>query len=419
MTKTIIAMYDEFDHAQDAVEDLVEAGFNRSDISIVARNTTEEGSTTGTMDTDEDAVTAGEGAGFGAVVGGLIGLGAMLIPGIGPVIAAGPLAALLGAGVGAAAGAATGGITAALVKTGVSEEEAGYYAEGIRRGGALVTVNARDEQADRASEILDRHNPVDIDERSSYYQQSGYSGYNESSQPYTSSQIQREREQYRTLNAGDQAKMEVIEEELQVGKRDVERGGVRVHSYVTETPVREDVNLREEHVHVDRQPVDRPATAADLNAFEEGVIEVTERAEEPVVQKTARVVEEVTVGKDVENRTETVEETVRRKDVDVENMGTGTASGMRTGTPMSWDSYANDFRTHYNSNYANSGYTFEQYTPAYRYGYTLASNDQFRDYDWNRIEPEARRNWEARNPNTWEQFKGAIHDAWDRVRGLQ
>jgi uncharacterized protein (TIGR02271 family) len=408
-------MYDDFDTAQDAVEELVDAGFNRSDISIVANNASGTYTTTAdhNMDTEEDAVTAGEGAGFGAVVGGLIGLGAMLIPGIGPVIAAGPLAALLGAGVGAAAGAATGGITAALVKTGVSEEEAGYYAEGIRRGGALVTVSARDEQADRASEILDRHNPIDIDERSSYYQQTGYSGYDESAQPYSSAQIQREREQYRTVNAGEQAKVEVIEEELQVGKRDVERGGVRVRSYVTETPVREDVNLREEHVRVDRQPVDRPATSADFDTFEEGVIEVTERAEEPVVQKTARVVEEITVGKDVENRTETVEETVRRKDVDVENIG----AGMSTGTARSWDTYTNDFRTHYNTNYANSGYTFEQYTPAYRYGYTLASNDQFRDYDWNRIEPEARRNWEARNPNTWEQFKDAIRDAWDRVRG--
>lgn len=415
MTKTIVAMYDDFDHAQEAVEDLLDAGFSRSDVSIVANNASGTDTTTaeGNVDMEEDAVTAGEGAGFGAVVGGLVGLGAMLIPGIGPVIAAGPLAALLGAGVGAAAGAATGGITAALVKTGISEEEAGYYAEGIRRGGALVTVNVRDEQADRASEILDRHDPIDIDERSSYYQQTGYSGYSEGAEPYTSAQIQREREQYRTVNAGEQAKVEVIEEELQVGKRDVERGGVRVRTYVTETPVREEVNLREEHVTVERHPVDRPATSADINAFEEGVIEVTERAEEAVVQKTARVVEEVTVGKEVENRTETIEETVRRKDVDVENIGAGTT----TGTAMTWDTYANDFRTHYNTNYGNSGYTFEQYTPAYRYGYTLATNDQFRDYDWNRIESEARRNWEDRNPNTWEQFKDAIREAWDRVRG--
>lgn len=411
MAKTIIAMYDDFSTAQDALEDLIEAGFNRSDISIVANNASGEYVTTTDMDTEEDAVTAGEGAGFGAVVGGLIGLGAMLIPGIGPVIAAGPLAALLGAGVGAAAGAATGGITAALVKTGVSEDEAGYYAEGIRRGGALISVSVPDEQADRASEILDRHNPADIDERSSYYQQTGYSGYSEEAAPFTSAQIQREREQYRSINAGEHTNLEVVEEQVQIGKREVERGGVRVRSYVTETPVREDVNLREEHVRVERHAVDRPATSADLNTFEEGVIEVTERAEEPIVQKTARVVEEVTVGKDVENRTETIEETVRRKDVDVEHMGAG------TGSAMSWDTYANDFRTHYDTHYAHSGYTYDQYTPAYRYGYTLATNDQFRDYDWDRLEPEARRNWESRNPNTWEQFKDAVRDAWDRVRG--
>jgi uncharacterized protein (TIGR02271 family) len=116
-----------------------------------------------------------------------------------------------------------------------------------------------------------------------------------------------------------EAVIPVVEEELRVGKREVEKGGVRVTSKVTETPVEEQVRLREEHVNVERRPVDRPLSEAD-NAFREGTIEVTERAEEAVVAKQARVVEEVVVNKDVNERTEQVRDTVHSTDVDVQNI---------------------------------------------------------------------------------------------------
>lgn len=114
-----------------------------------------------------------------------------------------------------------------------------------------------------------------------------------------------------------------MQEELQVGKRTLDRGGVRVVQRVSEQPVREVVRLREEHAMVDRRAVDRPATAADLDTFKEGTIEVREMTEEPVVAKTARVVEEVRVGKEVREREETVEDRVRRKDVDVQRLDGG------------------------------------------------------------------------------------------------
>jgi len=124
--------------------------------------------------------------------------------------------------------------------------------------------------------------------------------------------------QTRQLKEGQTA-IPVVEEELQVGKREVERGGVRVRTEVQERPVEEKVNLREEHVRVERRPVDRPASEADINrARQGGTIEVREKAEQPVVQKQARVVEEVVVGKEATQRTETVRDTVRRTDVDVE-----------------------------------------------------------------------------------------------------
>ncbi|MCA1625637.1 MAG: YsnF/AvaK domain-containing protein [Acidobacteria bacterium] len=114
----------------------------------------------------------------------------------------------------------------------------------------------------------------------------------------------------------------VIEEELQVGKREVEGGGVRVQTHVTEKPVEEQVTLREERVNVERHPVNRDVTDSDLANFKEGEINVTTRAEEAVVGKQARIVEEVEIGKEVTERQETVRDTVRRTDVDVEETDT-------------------------------------------------------------------------------------------------
>jgi uncharacterized protein (TIGR02271 family) len=121
------------------------------------------------------------------------------------------------------------------------------------------------------------------------------------------------------LREGEQA-IPVVEEELQVGKREVEKGAVRVQSHVTETPVEEQVRLREEHVHVERRPVDRPLAGADAAAFQDKTIEMHESAEQAVVSKQARVVEEVVVGKEATERTETVRDTVRRTDVDVQQV---------------------------------------------------------------------------------------------------
>jgi len=406
MAKTTMALYEDAKTAQDVVQELVDAGFSRDQISMIANNA--EGHYT--VNADADDVTADEGAGFGAVVGGLLGLATALIPGIGPVVAAGPLAALVMTGVGATAGAVTGGITASLVDFGVPEDEASSYAEALRRGSTLVSVTTEEENIPRAEEIMNRHQAIDLDERTNMWRESGWQGHEVDAMPYTADEIHQEREQYRTLDAGQEAKFDIVEEQLQVGKREVEKGGVRVRSYVTETPVQEQVTLRQEHVRVDRHPVDRPATSADINSFQEGVIEMTEHAEEAVVSKQAHVVEEVVVGKEVNQRTETVSDTVRRTDVKVENMGTTTQY-------QPFESYDQQFRKHYTSNYGSSGDSYETFSPAYRYGYSLATNDQYRDYDWARLESQARQTWETDHPNTWERFKDAIRDAWYTVTG--
>jgi uncharacterized protein (TIGR02271 family) len=140
----------------------------------------------------------------------------------------------------------------------------------------------------------------------------------------TTSNTQRGDNTDRNVNTSGKA-IPIIEEELQVGKREVEKGGARVQTHVTEKPVEANVTLREEHVNVERHPVNREATESDLANFKEGEINVKTRAEEAVVNKQARVVEEVEIGKQVQERQETVRDTVRRTDVDVEETDTDRA----------------------------------------------------------------------------------------------
>ena len=129
----------------------------------------------------------------------------------------------------------------------------------------------------------------------------------------------------------------IAEEELHVGKREVNRGRVRLHSRVVERPVQEQVSLREEHVEVERRPVSGTTQAGAISGdpFQERTIEVEERGEEAVVSKEARVVEEVVVRKEADQRTETISDTVRKTEVDVEDERSNTVRG--TGTTGSTD----------------------------------------------------------------------------------
>ena len=207
----------------------------------------------------------------------------------------------------------------------------------------------------------------------------------------------------RHLDAGGEAVVPVVEEELQVGKRKVNKGGVKVKTKVTETPVEEQVHLHEEHVEVKRRPASRAATAADT-AFQEGTLELTETAEEAVVAKKAKVVEEVVIKKHGSDKTHTVKDKVRRTDVDVVE------------TDTDFDAYDKAFRSHHKSHYAKAGSAYEDYSPAYRFGYDLAGDDRDSG-DWTAIEPEARKSWEKSHKGTWDQFKDAIHHGWEKVTG--
>ena len=193
-----------------------------------------------------------------------------------------------------------------------SNDLGGHYAEAVRRGSSVVSVHLEhEEKAPQVERILEQAGAIDVNDRVQAWQASGYTGHDLDAPDYTPDQIARERET-----------LEVLQEELRVGKRQVQTGGVRVHRHVTETPVNEQVTLREERAVVERHPVNREATSADLRSFEAGAgdIEIREMREEAVVDKRARVVEEVSIGKEAIERTENIEDTVRRTDVDVEQL---------------------------------------------------------------------------------------------------
>ncbi len=238
-----------------------------------------------------------------------------------------------------------------------ADDEAYGYAEGLRRGHSMLVVRAPVGRHDRIVEIMETFDPIDFNAREEEWRKEGWTGA-----PLTAGAATAGTELGRTgldrpaveptvadsslaqtnaaaratgtaaattpLAAGGKTEevLPVVEEQVRVGKRRVDRGGVRVRSYVVERPVSEDVRLRDERIDVQRRAVDRPASGVPEDAFRERTIEVTATGEEAVVAKDARVVEEVVVRKDDVERTETVTGTERKTQVEVEDERTGAVS---------------------------------------------------------------------------------------------
>jgi len=353
-----------------------------------------------TKHTDEKKGVAGAAGGGSA--------GALAGAGIGAAVG-GPVGAAVGAGVGAVAGSAAG---AAIDYESHESEFRTEYESSTKGKGA----HKWEEVSPAYRYGWESYNRPEYQGKSwsdvSSHLQKGWTGQGEYSayEPYIKNAWER---RGRFANkSGDEAVVPVIEEELQVGKRKVEKGGVRVSKTVTETPVEADVNLHEEHVKVKRRTVDRPATGEDLRAFQEGTIELKESAEEAVVSKRARVIEEVVLSKEGHDKTHKVRDKVRKTDVDVQEVDTPA-----TVTDQGFETFRPTFEKHYKSKYAKGDISLEEFTPAYRFGHTLATDDRYRTGEWSAIEPEARKHWESKNEGTWEEFKDAIHHAWDKARG--
>ena len=299
MAKTIVGSFDSVDDAREAMRALQESGFPADDISLIANNVSGQYGTEGQLPDGAPATLSdtGAGAATGAVTGGLlggaaglaVGLMGLAIPGIGPIVAAGPLAAALaGAGAGAVAGGLIGGLTGA----GVPEEEAHVYAEAVRRGGALVTVRAEDMRAEVAARILRSGGAIDIERRVEAWRGQGWQRHDPAADPLSAEQLRRERDLYRPGIAGRSRLEKLVDD----GWRDQVQ------------------HFRMQHV---------------------------------------------------------------------EDYGTA---------------------------------PFDEYEPAYHYGWSLGNDDRYRGRKWSEFEPEMRRDWESRYPDGgWERFKNAVKRGWERT----
>lgn len=383
----VTGLFPDRDSAEHAYHELSARGYSQDDVNLVMSDETRQRYFSGDQSIKTDLHTkATEGAGIGAGIGGTLGAIAAAIaavgtsialPGLGLVIA-GPLAAAL---VGAGAGGAAGGLLGALIGMGIPEETVQHYEQGIKNGGILMGVKPKSE-ADRAHFHTRWNMPP-----------------TRTTAPAVSTA---------TSRAGTESStIPVIEESLEVGKRKVELGTVHVKSHVVETPVNESVTLREEHAAIERQPVNRPASAADLDAFKEETFEVRQTAEQAVISKTARVVEEIVIGKTATTTTQEINDTVRKTVVDVERDGRLTSGAI-------------DYRDDFQSRYAITGARYEDYAPAYEYGSTLANDKRYVNCSWAEIEASARSDWQTKHPGSdWERFKAAARHGWEKVTGTR
>lgn len=310
MTNTVIAVYDNFAQAQSAMKQLLSSGFTSSQVHLRPSEDSQSGRASALHALGQDATDGQQEHG-----GGLRGFFRELFGGHSE-----------------------------------TQSHGTHYEEAVRRGSFVLAVDAAsDQERDIATSVMEQFQPVDIDERAQQWRASGWSGTEQTAAPLSDDELALERSRLASTSTGtstgtdttapaatttttdkQQVAIPVVEEELQVGKRAVQRGGVRVYQRVVETPVQESIGLREEHVTVERHAVDQPATAADLESLKEGTIEVREMAEEAVVSKTARVVEEVVLGKEVSEKEATISDTVRRTDVEVEKIDTPTRTSSTT-----------------------------------------------------------------------------------------
>lgn len=245
------------------------------------------------------------------------------------------------------------------------DEERSSYEGALSSGNAVLRATVPEAQVEMASDILNQYGTVDVQGR-----QTGTStGTAQTAQT-------------QTTGSGP---IQLVEEELQVGKRAVQRGGVRIYSHMVSQPVEEQVRLREEHVNVQRRPVNREISPEEVSALRDQTIEVKEMAEEAVIGKRARVREEVVIGKEATERTETIRDTVRHTEVEVEQLG-----GARNAESQ----------------------------PGYDYGYRTAADARYRGRSWSEVENDVRADYESSNPGSkWEQVKESVREGWDKVTG--
>ncbi|HEY0882492.1 MAG TPA: YsnF/AvaK domain-containing protein [Archangium sp.] len=337
MANTVVAVFDEYNEAQGAVDELLVSGFNQNEIKLAS-----EDGTPRDFHVDDKPSTGGVKGFFQSLFG--------------------------------------------------NDERSNLYDEAVKHGNFVVTAIAEsDEKSAIASDILSHHHPVDIEQR---WQEWFPGDLSMSATELNDSRIGGQDFAEGRLTDLESRAIPVVEEQVKIGKREVQRGGVRIYQRSSEIPIQQDLELSEERVIVDRVPVDRVATDAD---FKDETFELREMKEEPVIQKQARVVEEVRIGKERTRRTERVREKARRTDVEVQQLD------------------SSDYRSHWQENYASLGSPYEDYAPAYDFGSRMGT--QYQGREWDEIEPELQREWSMKNPDSkWERFKDSVKHAFSKRR---
>ena len=260
--QTIVAVYDTPAHAELAVQDLLQAGIPESAIHRHAQEGSYAGSSTA------PSARSADGTGFWSSLFG-----------------------------------------------GEPDHDTAVYDRSVTSGSTAVTVKIGDAHAEKVTQILEQHNPIDIDERADSYGLSQTT--TTTSTPLAgAAPVAETMPKAAAAAASDGGTIQLSEETLAVGKRVLNRGTTRIRRFVVETPVEEEVRLRDEHVTIERHPVTDVRTVSDAD-WTDKTIEMTESAEEAVVSKTARVKEEITLRKEATERTETVRDTIRREDVEI------------------------------------------------------------------------------------------------------
>jgi uncharacterized protein (TIGR02271 family) len=237
----------------------------------------------------------------------------------------------------ASAGAEHKGLWASIKEMFMPDEDRRTYEESIRRGGYLLIATVDDAYANEAIDAMQASNAVDLERRQDEWRAQGWTGQ----EPVLDERAKTRPDSTSQVAAAAEQTIPIVQERLRVGKREVGRGGVRVRSFVVEEPVQEQVRLREEHVDIERRPVNQPATPMPAGSpgdlLQERAIELTETAEEAVVAKEAIVTEELRVRKRADERVEQIDDTVRRTEVEVDDTRGGDQSAADVGRKKTTD----------------------------------------------------------------------------------
>jgi hypothetical protein len=408
MAKTVVGLFDEYAAAHHAADELERVGFARNEISLVANETVRARHKRGDDvpgGHDRTAEGAGVGAALGGVAGLLIGLVAFAVPGVGPVLAVGPIATTL-AGFGL--GAAAGGLIGALTRAGVTEDEAHYYAEGVRRGGTLLIFHAEDREVTRAMDVMNVCGAIDVQDRAAQWHAEGFperpaafgaSSDGSSLTPASAASVGTPRMYPPTVQAhpGDPA-IPAVDNRPQAERPDADTGAVPAATAATGA--------------TSARPAWRERRARPRASVAERVRASASMREPPWIAPPN--VPRANAGAPVASAGSAWDSPAVAGPTPQPPYHAGDFETQRAAPPF--EAVEDDFRADCARRFADRGITYDQLRDAYACGYRAGADALNAERDFGAVEPELRTGWELERPGTWQHVRDAVRHAWDRAR---